>query len=139
MDAQKIKELKAKYTAVLAYEQNRLYMPAAWRSAQECLELIEEVERLQGIADDLKLQQPIGRGDRIKLSEKVREHKSTVYPWVVAGAKGTIDYVFTSVDSDYPYRVKFEGDFVVDPDGCPAIVKNPLLLFSRNELELDTE
>ena len=75
----------------------------------------------------------MNRGDSVTVTDKVRV--SQMHPWLKPGVIGTVEYIFTSADSEYPYRVKFEGDFVVDPYGCPTIARNPSMLFFREELE----
>jgi len=75
----------------------------------------------------------IAVGDTVTLTSKVPE--SEVYPWVKAGTTGVIETVHTP--HHYPYRVRFDGEFVVDPTGCPTIVKDPVLLFERDEIELE--
>jgi hypothetical protein len=70
-------------------------------------------------------------GDQVVLTENVKV--SEMYPWLKPGAAGVIECVTKQTD-DYPYQVKFKGDFVVDPYGCPVIVRNPTMLFSREEI-----
>lgn len=71
-------------------------------------------------------------GDRVLLT--VEAPASDVYPFAKEGAEGTVTAVQPS--KDYLYSVEFEGDQVVDPHGCVAIVRSPVLLFDRNEIEL---
>lgn len=75
----------------------------------------------------------IKQGDKITVTSKVSE--SAIYPWVKEGVAGVVEHIFDR--HPYPFQVKFEGDFVVDPRGCPTIVKDPLLLFERDEIELE--
>lgn len=62
---------------------------------------------------------------------------SEVYPFVKEGAEGVVTVVHP--DNTYPYSVVFEGTHVVDPHGCPVIVKNPILLFDHDEITLKAD
>lgn len=77
----------------------------------------------------------IKAGDHVVVSAEVPD--STVYPFVKEGAEGVVTVVHP--DNEYPYSVVFEGTHVVDPHGCPVIVKNPILLFDHNEISLKAD
>jgi hypothetical protein len=71
-------------------------------------------------------------GDQVILNEVVKT--SEMYPWLKSGTIGIIEAVLMTEKSEYPYQVRFTGDFVVDPYGCPTIARNPAFLFSIDEL-----
>lgn len=75
----------------------------------------------------------IKAGDQIVLTAEVVD--SGVYTFVREGLEGKVTHVHDKY-KDYPYSVEFEGDFVVDPHGCPTIIHNPNLLFDRGEIKL---
>lgn len=74
-------------------------------------------------------------GDRIVLVEEIEE--SYTYPFLTAGLEGVVTHIHPS--KDYQYSVEFEGQFVVDPGGCPALVMNPTYLFDETEIDLKDE
>lgn len=78
----------------------------------------------------------IKAGDAVVVTTEVPE--SSVYTFIRAGLEGKVTHVHDKY-KDYPYSVEFEGDFVVDPHGCPTIVRNPNLLFDRGEISLKEE
>jgi hypothetical protein len=78
----------------------------------------------------------IKAGDKVVLTDKVAD--SGVYTFVREGVEGTVTTVHDKY-KDYPYSVVFEGEFVVDPHGCPTIVRNPNLLFDTDEIKLKEE
>lgn len=75
----------------------------------------------------------INEGDTVVLTDKVPS--SEIYPFATEGAEGVVLSINPMPDR-YPYQIQFAGDHVVDPRGCPAIVRNPTLLFERDEITL---
>jgi hypothetical protein len=72
-------------------------------------------------------------GDQVVLTENVKV--SEMYPWLEPGAAGVIEGVLMTEKPEYPYQVRFTGDFVIDPYGCPVIARNPAFLFSSDEIK----
>lgn len=76
----------------------------------------------------------INEGDTIVLTANVPS--SEVYPFAVEGAEGVVLSINPMAQDPYPYQIQFAGDHAVDPYGCPTIVRNPTLLFGRDEITL---
>jgi hypothetical protein len=93
--------------------------------------LLARIKHYEG-EDMSESENEIKAGDRVLMTEAAPV--SDVYPWVKAGAEGLVTAVHPT--KDYPYSVVFEGTHVVDPHGCPVIVKDPTLLFDRSEITL---
>lgn len=70
----------------------------------------------------------INTGDWIELTEAVPQ--SIVYPWVKEGAKGVVSTVHPN-----DYSIMFPGQFTCDPDGHPARVTDPVLIFLPEEIK----
>lgn len=71
-------------------------------------------------------------GDTVVLTAKVPE--GVIYPFAIEGAEAVVNAIHPG--KDYPYQLIFPGDHVVDPRGCVTIVRDPALLFNRDEIEL---
>jgi hypothetical protein len=76
----------------------------------------------------------INEGDTVIVTDKVLS--SEVYPFVREGAEGVVLSINPMPRDPYPYQIQFAGDHVVDPHGCPTIVRNPTLLFGLDEITL---
>ena len=74
-------------------------------------------------------------GDKVVLTNKVPA--SEIYPFAAEGAEGTVIAVHPG--RSYPYQVVFHGEHVIDPHGCPAILRDVALLFEQDEIELKGE
>ena len=77
----------------------------------------------------------IKAGDIVVLTSEVEV--SDIYPFVKEGTVGLVTHVHPS--KTYPFSVVFEGTHAVDTNGCPVIVKDPILLFDHNEIALKAD